>query len=249
MLHSFSRTELLIGTEGLNKLKNSCVAIFGVGGVGSFAAEALARSGVGRLVLVDDDNVCLTNINRQIHATRKTVGKPKVEVMKERILDINPQAEVIAFKTFLTKENAEELILPYYDYVIDAIDTISSKIELIVKCNEKGIPIISSMGAGNKLDPTKFQVADIYDTRICPMAKVMRKELRKRGIKALKVVYSTEEPIKPKNVLNCKNGCICTNRERTCVMRRSIPGSISFVPSVVGLIMAGEVIRDLIKGV
>jgi tRNA A37 threonylcarbamoyladenosine dehydratase len=250
MLGPFSRTELLIGSEAMEKLKNSTVAIFGVGGVGSFTAEALARSGVGKLVLIDDDNVCLTNINRQIHATTKTIGKPKVEVMAQRIKEINPRAEVVTYKTFYTKDTAEELILDDYDYVVDAVDTVSAKIDLAVRCTERGIPIISSMGAGNKLNPTMFEVTDIFKTSICPLAKVMRYELRKRGIKKLKVVYSKEKPIKPNenSVHSCKNNCICPpGSERTCSSRRQIPGSISFVPSVVGLIIAGEVVKDLIS--
>jgi tRNA A37 threonylcarbamoyladenosine dehydratase len=250
MLGPFSRTELLIGSEAMEKLKNSTVAIFGVGGVGSFTAEALARSGVGKLVLIDDDNVCLTNINRQIHATTKTIGKPKVEVMAQRIKEINPRAEVVTYKTFYTKDTAEELILDDYDYVVDAVDTVSAKIDLAVRCTERGIPIISSMGAGNKLNPTMFEVTDIFKTSICPLAKIMRYELRKRGIKKLKVVYSKEKPIKPNenSVHSCKNNCICPpGSERTCSSRRQIPGSISFVPSVVGLIIAGEVVKDLIS--
>lgn len=248
MLNSFSRTELLIGREGLNKLKESKVAVFGVGGVGSFAAEALARSGVGNIVLVDYDDVCLTNINRQIHATRKTVGMPKVDVMRERILEINPHAQVNVYKRLYNRDAAEEVLSESYDYVIDAIDMVSSKIDLIVRCKEAGIDIISSMGAGNKLDPTKFKVADIYQTSICPLAKVMRRELRKRGIKSLKVVYSIEKPIKPleEEVAGCKENCICPNRDITCASKRQVPGSIAFVPSVAGLILAGEVIKDIV---
>lgn len=247
MLHAFSRTELLIGTEGLEKLKNSKVAVFGIGGVGSFTVEALARAGLGKLVLVDDDSVCLTNINRQLHATRKTVGKPKVEIMKQRILEINPKAEVTAYKEFYSPDTSDKLLSKDYDYVVDAVDTVSAKIDLVVKCKLMRIPIISCMGAGNKLDPTKFEVADIYETSICPLAKVMRYELRKRGIKSLKVVYSKEKPIKPLiGVDTCKENCICTNKDRTCAKRRQIPGSISFVPSVAGLILAGEVIKDLL---
>jgi tRNA A37 threonylcarbamoyladenosine dehydratase len=247
LLHAFSRTELLIGKDNLDKLKRSTVAVFGMGGVGSYTAEALVRSGIGKLVIVDDDTVCLTNINRQIHATRKTVGKPKVEVMKERLLEINPKLEVISHQTFYSSENSSTLLSRDYDYVVDAIDTVSSKIDLVVKCNEMGIPIISCMGAANKLDPTKFEVADIYDTSICPLAKVMRYELRKRGIRSLKVVYSKEKPIKPLlNVETCKEQCICTNKERTCVKKRQIPGSVSFVPPVAGFILAGEVIKDIL---
>lgn len=251
MLGPFSRTELLLGKEGVEKLKKSTVAVFGVGGVGSFAVEALARSGVGRLILVDDDDVCITNINRQLHATTKTVGKPKVDVMAERVKEINPKAVVLPIKEFVSKDNIEKLLSNDIDYVIDAIDTVSSKIELVVKCNEMNIPIISSMGAGNKLDPTKFEVEDIYKTSVCPLAKVMRIELRKRGIKKLKVVYSKEPPMKPKldEVVSCKVGCVCPpGATRKCTDRRQIPGSISFVPSVVGLIMAGEVIKDIVFG-
>lgn len=247
-LHSFSRSELLIGIEGLNKLKESNVAIFGIGGVGTFAVEALARTGVGKFTLVDDDDICLTNINRQIHATISTVGKSKVEVMKERILDINPKIEVITFKELYNTDSAERLLTQKYDYVIDAIDMVTAKIDLIVRCKEKNIPIISSMGAGNKLDPTKFQVEDIYNTSICPLAKVIRKELRKRGVKDLKVVYSKEKPLIPLQIdENCKANCICTNKDRTCAAKHQIPGSIAFVPSVVGLILASVVVRDLIN--
>lgn len=248
MLHSFSRTEMLIGTEGLNKLKESTVAVFGIGGVGSYTVEALARSGVGRLVLVDDDDVCLTNINRQLHATRKTVGKAKVEVMKERVLEINPKAEVTVFRELYNAQSAERLISSDYSYVVDAIDMVTSKIDMIERCQRMGIPIICAMGAANKLDPTQLEVADIYKTSMCPLAKVMRHELRKRGIKKLKVVYSKEQPIKPIDLGGgCRTQCICTNKDRTCADRRDIPGSVAFVPSVAGLILAGEVIKDLIK--
>lgn len=247
-LHSFSRTELLIGKEGIDKLSKKSVAIFGIGGVGTFVVEGLARSGVGKFVLIDDDDICLTNINRQLHALRSTVGKSKVEVMKERILDINPKAEVITYKRLYTSETAEQLLDDSYDYVVDAIDMVSSKLDLIERCYKRNISIMSSMGAGNKLDPTKFEVTDVFDTSICPLAKVMRKELRKRGVDKLKVVYSKEIPIKPiETKSNCKTDCICTNKERTCTVRRQIPGSISFVPSVAGLIIASEVIKDLLK--
>ncbi|HHW22091.1 MAG TPA: tRNA threonylcarbamoyladenosine dehydratase [Clostridiaceae bacterium] len=249
MLHAFSRTELLIGKDGLEKLKNSTVAVFGIGGVGTFAVEGLVRAGVGHLVLVDDDLICLTNINRQLHATRKTIGKPKVEVMKERILDINPKAQVEAIRSFYLPENAHELIRDDYDYIIDAVDTVTAKIDLVVQANKRGIPIISCMGAGNKIDPTRFTVTDIYKTTVDPLAKVMRKELRQRGIRSLKVVFSDEEPIKPVETEenSCATGCVCPKgTTRTCTIRNQIPGSMSFVPSVAGLIMAGEVIRDLI---
>ncbi|MCT4621650.1 MAG: tRNA threonylcarbamoyladenosine dehydratase [Marinisporobacter sp.] len=246
-LHAFSRTELVIGTENLEKLKNSKVAIFGIGGVGTYVAEGLARSGVGSFVLVDDDDVCLTNINRQIHALRSTVGRAKVELMKERILDINPNAIVETKKMLYTSETARDLLRDDYDYVVDAIDMVSSKLDLVERCFHRGINMISSMGAGNKLDPTQFEVTDIYKTSICPLAKVMRKELRKRGVKKLKVVYSKEEPIKPKVVnADCKTDCICTNKDRTCSVKRQVPGSMAFVPSVAGLIIASAVVRDLI---
>jgi len=250
MLHEFSRTELLIGKEGLNKLKNAKVAVFGIGGVGTFAVEGLARSGVGKFVLVDDDCVCLTNINRQLHATRNTVGKPKVEVMKERILDINPKAEVKTIQSFYLPENANEMIEDDYDYIIDAVDTVTAKIDLVMQANKRNIPIISCMGAGNKLDPTKFEVTDIYKTSVCPLAKVMRRELKLRGVKKLKVVYSKETPIKPmeEEDSSCSNNCICPpGTTRKCTSRHQIPGSISFVPSVAGLIISGEVIKDLIR--
>lgn len=248
MLNAFSRCELLLGHEAMMTLKKSTIAVFGIGGVGSYTVEALARCGVGRLVLIDDDRICLTNINRQIHATTKTIGKSKVEVMKERVLDINPKAAVDVYQAFYSSETASELLNEGYSYVVDAIDTITSKIDLVVRCREMGIPIISSMGAGNKLDPTLFRVADIYKTNIDPIAKVMRKELRKRGIESLKVVFSTEEPMKPEEEAesSCKFNCICPpGTTRKCSDRRQVPGSISFIPSVVGLILAGEVIKDL----
>lgn len=248
MLHQFSRTELLIGEAALDRLKQSKVAVFGIGGVGSYTVEGLVRSGVGKLVLIDDDCVCLTNINRQLLATRKTVGKAKVEVMKERILEINPDVEVTIFQKFYMPDTADELIFDDYDYIVDAIDTVTGKIDLIQKAKAKNIPIISCMGAGNKLDPTKFEVADIHKTSVCPLAKVMRKELKKRGINSLKVVYSKELPIIPKETegSSCATGCICpSGTTRKCTIRRQIPGSISFVPSVAGLIIAGEVIKDI----
>jgi tRNA A37 threonylcarbamoyladenosine dehydratase len=248
MLHQFSRTELLIGEKALENLKQSKVAVFGIGGVGSYTVEGLVRAGVGKVVLIDDDCVCLTNINRQLLATRKTVGKPKVEVMKERILEINPDVEVTIFQKFYMPDTADELIFDDYDYIVDAIDTVTGKIDLIQKAKAKNIPIISSMGAGNKLDPTKFEVADIYKTSVCPLAKVMRKELKKRNISSLKVVYSKELPIAPIETegSNCATGCICpSGTTRKCTIRRQIPGSISFVPSVAGLIIAGEVVKDI----
>ncbi|TYQ15457.1 UNVERIFIED_CONTAM: tRNA A37 threonylcarbamoyladenosine dehydratase [Acetivibrio alkalicellulosi] len=249
MLHEFSRTELLIGEEAINKLNNSKVAIFGIGGVGTFAVEALVRSGVGKFVLIDDDCICITNINRQIHATRKTIGKAKVEVMRDRILEINPKAEVTIYQEFYMPDTANELVFNDYDYIIDAIDTVTGKIDLIVRAKNMGIPIICSMGAGNKFDPTGFLVADIYSTSVCPLAKVIRKELKKRNIDSLKVVYSKEEPAKPFETENssCNTTCVCPEgTTRKCTVRHQIPGSMSFVPSVVGLIMAAEVVKDLI---
>lgn len=237
-MNEFSRTELLLGN--LDKLKNSFVAVFGIGGVGSFTVEALIRSGVGNIAVFDDDKVCLTNINRQLIATRKTIGKPKVEVIRDRILEINPKVNVEMHQTFYSKENADEFDLSKYTYIVDAIDTISSKLVLIEKAKALNIPIISCMGAGNKLDPTRFEVADIYKTSICPLARTMRSELRKRGIDSLKVVYSKEPALKPME--NEEDNC-----EAKCTSRRQIPGSVSFVPSVAGLIIAGEVIKDIIK--
>lgn len=248
MLNQFSRTELMFGQEGMNKLKGARVAVFGIGGVGGYAVEALARSGIGSLDLIDDDKVCLTNINRQIIATRKTVGKYKVEVMKERILEINPDAAVTAHQCFYSAETADRFDFSQYDYIIDAIDTVSAKIEMIIRAQDKKIPIISCMGAGNKLDPARFEVADIYKTSICPLAKVMRRELKKRGVDKLKVVYSKEPARKPLEdmAVSCRSHCICPpGAERKCTVRRQIPGSNAFVPSAAGLILAGEVIKDL----
>lgn len=247
--HALSRTELLIGKESLDKLKASKVVVFGIGGVGSFTVEALVRAGVGKLVLIDDDTICLTNINRQIHATTKTISKSKVEVMKERVLQINPRCEVTTFETFVKEDNISEIISEDTDYVVDAIDTVSSKLSLIVWCKERNIPIISCMGTGNKLDPTQFKIADIYKTKVCPLSKVMRYELRKRGIDSLKVLYSEEVPRKPKEdeVITCKTGCVCTGGTKKCTIRRQIPGSISFVPPVAGMIIGGEVVKDLVR--
>ena len=250
MLHAFSRIEMLIGAEALKKLNESKVAVFGVGGVGSYVVEGLVRSGVGKFLLVDDDCVCLTNINRQLHATRKTIGKAKVEVMRDRILEINPKAEVTVYQEFYMPDTAEGLIKDDYDYIVDAIDTVTGKIDLVVRAKAKGIPIISCMGAGNKLDPTKFEVADIYETSVDPLAKVMRKELRSRGVDSLKVVYSREVPLKPleSDTTSCKVGCVCPpGTQRKCTIRHQVPGSAAFVPSVAGLIIAGEVVKDLIK--
>ena len=248
MLTQFSRTELLLGKEAMEKLYKSRVAVFGIGGVGGYVCEALVRSGVGAFDLIDDDKVCLTNLNRQIIATRKTVGQYKVEVMKERILDINPDADVKIYQTFFLPENADEFPFEEYDYIVDAVDTVTAKIELVMKAQEKNVPIISSMGAGNKLDASLFRVADIYKTKVCPLAKVMRRELKKRGVKKLKVVYSEEMPVKPFEDMSvsCRTNCICPpGAERKCTERRAIPGSTAFVPSVAGLIIAGEVVKDL----
>lgn len=250
MLTQFSRTELLLGKEGMERLKNARVAVFGVGGVGGYVCEALVRSGVGTFDLIDDDKVCLTNINRQIIATRSTVGKYKVDVMKERMLDINPDVKVQTYKCFFLPENADDFPFAEYDYVVDAVDTVTAKIELVMKCQSMGVPIISSMGAGNKLDASAFQVADIYKTKMCPLAKVMRRELKKRGVKKLKVVYSEEKPTRPIEdmAISCRNHCICPpGAAHKCTERRDIPGSVAFVPSVAGLIVAGEVVKDLVN--
>lgn len=252
MLTQFSRTELLLGKEAMDRLAGARVAVFGIGGVGGYVCEALVRSGVGAFDLIDDDKVCLTNLNRQIIATRKTVGKYKTEVMKERILDINPDADVRVHNCFFLPENADEFPFEEYDYVVDAVDTVTAKIALVMKAQEAGVPIISSMGAGNKLDGSQFRVADIYKTKVCPLAKVMRRELKKRGVKKLKVVYSEEQPITPMEdmAISCKTNCICPpGAEHTCTQRRAIPGSVAFVPSVAGLIIAGEVVKDLVRNV
>lgn len=248
MLDQFSRTELIFGKENMEKLSRARVAIFGIGGVGGFTAEALARSGIGTLDLIDDDKVCLTNINRQIFATRKTVGRLKVDVARERLLDINPDMTVNTYKTFYMPETAAQFDFTQYDYVVDAIDTVTGKIELVMNADKCSVPIICSMGAGNKVDPTMFEVADIYSTSVCPLARVMRYELKKRGIRRLKVVYSKEKPIPPSEdmAISCKQHCICPpGTARKCTQRNQVPGSNAFVPSVVGLIIAGEVIKDI----
>ncbi len=232
MEECLQRTALLLGEEGVEKLKKARVAIFGIGGVGGYAAEALARSGVGHLALFDKDRISVSNLNRQIIALHSTIDKLKVEAMKERIHDINPEIRVETHDCFYLPENAEEYDLSQYDYILDAVDTVTAKLELAVRAEKAGVPIISSMGAGNKLDPAGFRVADIYKTAVCPLAKVMRKELKARGIRHLKVVYSEELPIRPKERLSEEG-------------RRALPGSVAFVPSVAGLIMAGEVIKDL----
>lgn len=248
MLTQFSRTELLFGKEAMEKLAASRVAVFGIGGVGGYTVEALVRSGVGAVDLIDDDKVCLTNINRQIYAIRKTVGKYKVDVAAERIAEINPDAKVRTHKTFYSPETATQFDFSEYDYIVDAIDTVTGKIALVLNADSVHTPIISSMGAGNKLDPTAFEVTDIYKTSVCPLAKVMRYELKRRGIKKLKVVYSKEKPITPIDdmAISCRTNCICPpGTARKCTQRRQVPGSNAFVPSVVGLIIAGEVIKDL----
>ena len=248
MPDQYSRTELIFGKEAMEKLRRSRVAVFGIGGVGGYTVEALARSGVGEIDLIDDDKVCLTNINRQIIATRKTVGKYKVDVAAERIAEIDPNIKVNTYKTFFTPETADLFDFSKYDYVVDAIDTVTGKIALVMSAKEAGAPIISSMGAGNKVDPTAFEVTDIYKTSVCPLAKVMRHELKKRGIIKLKVVYSKEEPITPSDdmAISCRTNCICPpDTARKCTERRQVPGSCAFVPSVVGLIIAGEVIKDI----
>lgn len=237
MREEFVRTALITGERAIEKLNESRVAIFGIGGVGGFAAEALARAGVGRFVLVDNDRVSLSNINRQIIALHSTVGRLKTEVMKERILDINPLAEAECRNAFYLPESAADFDFESYSYVVDAVDTVTAKIDIVMRAQAAGVPVISCMGAGNKLDPTAFRVADIYETSGCPLARVMRSELKKRGVKALKVVYSTEKAIAP----------VLSDGVLPDPMRRQTPGSISFVPSVAGLIAAGEVIKDLIK--
>lgn len=234
MNNYFLRSEMILGEENMNKLKNARVAVFGIGGVGGYVTEALARTGVGRLDLFDNDTVSETNLNRQIIALTDTVGQYKVDIMKERISKINPDAEVNAYRTFYMPENSGDYDFTQYDYVVDAIDTVTAKIELAVRANEAGTPIISSMGTGNKLDPTDFEVTDIYKTSVCPLARVMRRELKQRGIKKLKVVYSKEEPVKPS----------ATNE---VTVKKNVPGSLAFVPSVAGLIIASEVIKDIIK--
>lgn len=235
MLNQFSRTEMLIGEEAIKKLANSKVAIFGIGGVGTYVAEALARCGVGKFILVDNDKVAITNINRQIIATTKTIGQYKVDLMKQRILDINPNAEVETYKTFYMPDCEERILDNSINYVVDAIDTVTAKIFLIEESTKLNIPVISSMGTGNKLDPSKFEITDIYKTSVCPLAKVMRKELRQRNIKKLNVLYSKEEPIKP----------IKNTEEQT--NKKHVPGSIAFSPSVAGLMIASKVVKDLIN--
>ena len=248
MLNQFSRTQLLLGEEAIEKMSNSRVAVFGIGGVGGYVCEALVRSGVGAFDLIDDDKVCLTNLNRQIIATRKSIGKYKVDVMKERMLDINPKVDVRVHKCFFLPENADDFPFEEYDYVVDAVDTVTAKLEIIVRAKSLNIPVISAMGAGNKLDASRFKVEDIYKTQMDPLAKVMRRELKKRNIKHLKVVYSDEQPIKPLEdmSISCRTNCICPpGAAHKCTERRDIPGSTAFTPAVAGLIMAGEIVKDL----
>ena len=248
MLNQFSRTQLLLGPEAMESLQKKRVAIFGIGGVGGYVCEALVRSGIGAFDLIDDDKVCLTNLNRQIIATRKTVGKYKVDVMRDRMLEINSDADVRIHKSFFLPENADEFPFCEYDYIVDAVDTVTAKIELIIRAKKDNIPVISAMGAGNKLDAGMLKVADIYETRVCPLARVMRRELKKRDVKSLKVVYSDEQPIRPMEdmSISCRTNCICPpGAKHKCTERRDIPGSTAFVPAVAGLMIAGEIVKDL----
>ena len=248
MLNQFSRTQLLYGEAAMHKLSTCRVAIFGIGGVGGYVVEALSRSGVGALDIIDDDRICLTNLNRQILAIRKTVGKYKVDIAEERIHEINPDCKVRTYRTFFLPETQDQFNFHEYDYVVDAIDTVTGKIAIIESAKKAGAPVISCMGAGNKVDPTAFKVTDIYETSICPLARVMRRECRKRGIDSLKVVYSKEKPLRPLDdmSISCRQHCICPpGTARKCTDRRDIPGSTAFVPSVAGLIIAGEIVNDL----
>ena len=248
MLNQFSRTQLLLGPQAMDRLYSKRVAVFGIGGVGGYVCEALVRSGIGAFDLIDDDKVCLTNLNRQIIATRKTVGKYKAEVMRDRMLEINPNAEINIHKCFFLPENADDFPFREYDYIVDAVDTVTAKIELILRAQKENIPIISAMGAGNKLDAGRLKIADIYETKVCPLARVMRRELKKRDVKSLKVVYSDEQPIRPLEdmSISCRTHCICPpGAQHKCTERRDIPGSTAFVPAVAGLLIAGEIIKDL----
>ena len=248
MLNQFSRTQLLFGEDGMERLYHARVAVFGIGGVGGYTVEALARSGIGTLDLIDDDRVCLTNLNRQILATRKTVGQYKVDVAEQRIREINPNAVVHTYKTFYAPQTAEQFDFSQFDYVVDAIDTVTAKLKLVEQAQKAGVPIISCMGAGNKVDPTAFEVADIYKTSVCPLARIMRRELRKRGIQKLKVVYSKEPAITPIEdmSISCRTHCICPpGTARKCTQRRQVPGSNAFAPAAAGLVLAGEVVKDL----
>ena len=247
MLNQFSRTQLVFGEEAMQRLAGARIAVFGIGGVGGYTVEALARSGIGQLDLIDDDKVCITNVNRQLLATLKTVGQYKVDVAKERVADINPKCRVNTFKTFYMPDTEGEFDFSQYDYIVDAIDTVKGKLALVENAQKAGTPIISSMGAGNKVDAAAFEVADIYETSVCPLARVMRYECRRRGIEKLKVVYSKEKPIRPMEdmSISCRRHCVCPPGTRKCTVRRDIPGSTAFVPSVAGLIIAGEVIKEL----
>jgi len=248
MLDQFSRTQLLLGADAMESLNSKRVAVFGIGGVGGYVCEALVRSGIGSFDLIDDDKVCLTNLNRQIIATRKTLGKYKVEVMRDRMLEINPDAKIESHKCFFLPENADDFAFSEYDYIVDAVDTVTAKIELIMRAQKEGIPIISAMGAGNKLDAGRLKIADIYDTKICPLARVMRRELKKRNVKKLKVVYSDEQPIRPLEdmSISCRTDSICSPEvQDKHTGRRAIPGSTAFVPAVAGLLIAGEIVKDL----
>lgn len=250
-MNQFSRMELLFGPEAMAKLSSARVAIFGIGGVGGYAVEALARSGVGAMDLFDDDRVCITNLNRQIIALRSTVGQLKVDVMAARLKDINPDIDVRPHQLFYLPENADGIDFSQYSYVVDAVDTVTAKLDLITRCKAAGVPIISAMGAGNKLDPSQLKVADIYETSICPLARVMRRELRRRNIDHLKVVYSTEPALRPTDdtTLSCRYHCVCPpGTTRKCTARRDIPGSTAFVPPVMGLLIAREIVMDLVAG-
>lgn len=243
MPDQFSRTRLLLGAEGMERLHDKKVAVFGIGGVGGYVCEALVRSGIGAFDLIDDDKVCLTNLNRQIIATRATIGKYKTEVMRDRMLEINPDARIDVHKCFFLPENADEFPFHEYDYVVDAVDTVTAKIELILRAQREGIPVISAMGAGNKLDAGRLRVADIYETRVCPLARIMRRELKKRNVKSQKVVYSDEQPVRP--VEDASAGSSPPEEQQEHTGRRDIPGSTAFVPAVAGLLIAGEIVKDL----
>ena len=247
-MNQLSRMELLFSPEAMEKLKNARVAVFGVGGVGGYVCEALCRSGVGAIDLFDDDRVALTNLNRQLIALHSTIGQFKVDVMAARLRDINPDLRVAPRRMFYLPENAHEVDFAQYDYVVDAVDTVTAKLDLITRCKAAGVPVISAMGAGNKLDPGQLKVADIYETSICPLARVMRRELKRRGVKRLKVVYSTEPAIRPADdpALSCRYHCVCPpGTTRKCTARRDIPGSTAFVPPVMGLMMAREIVMDI----
>ncbi|MCR5011660.1 MAG: tRNA threonylcarbamoyladenosine dehydratase [Lachnospiraceae bacterium] len=246
MSEQFSRTQLLLGAEAMESLYSKRVAVFGIGGVGGYVCEALVRSGIGAFDLIDDDKVCLSNLNRQIIATGKTIGQYKVDVMRDRMLDINPDVKVVVHKCFFLPENADDFPFNEYDYIVDAVDTVTAKIELIMRAQKEGVPIISAMGAGNKLDPGRFKVADIYETEVCPLARVMRRELKKRNVKKLKVVYSDEPPIQPlEDTSNSSSDACNPESEPEHRTRRSVPGSTAFVPAVAGLMIAGEIVKDL----